>query len=47
MEPRITRQTVRGKLQGNIQLTDHNKEMRKKNAKSLAKKSEKIVSNTS
>ncbi|CAC5372439.1 unnamed protein product [Mytilus coruscus] len=43
MEPRITRQSVRRKLQGNIQLADHNKEMRiKKKAKS-AMKSDKTV----
>ncbi|XP_063403972.1 uncharacterized protein LOC134687531 [Mytilus trossulus] len=47
MEPRFTRQTVKEKSSGNVQLNDHNKNMRKKKAKSLAKKSEKNVSNAS
>ncbi|XP_063403973.1 uncharacterized protein LOC134687532 [Mytilus trossulus] len=48
MEQRITRQTVKDKSNGNIQLNDHNKKkIRRKKAKSLAKKSSKKVSNAS
>ncbi|CAG2222067.1 unnamed protein product [Mytilus edulis] len=46
MEPRVTRQTARDELQCTIQLNDHKKEMRNKKTKSLATKSEKIVSST-
>ncbi|CAC5372435.1 unnamed protein product [Mytilus coruscus] len=46
MEPRITRQSARGKLKGNIHLVKHNKELRM-SAQSLPNKSEKMVSKAS
>ncbi|XP_071133626.1 uncharacterized protein [Mytilus edulis] len=47
MEPRITRQTVRGTSQSNKQTNEQNKKMRKKKTKSVVKTNKKLVSNTS
>lgn len=46
MEPRITRQSTKGRLKTNIHLVKHNKELRM-GAQPLPNKSEKMVSKAS